>query len=101
MLRSASPQQVIMPDSPVQELLTRLARGGDSGAESWAVVAATVPDHDQAKTAAAAQAERERQEKLDQLLGRIAKLTGHQADEANEDGGQAASGQNAGEFFPQ
>ncbi len=89
-----------MPDSPVQELLTRLARGGDSGAESWAAVAATVPDHDQAKSAAAAQAERERQEKLDQLLGRIAKLTGHQTEDSGQDGGSSASAQTAGEFFP-
>jgi hypothetical protein len=66
-----------MADSSMQELLTRLAgRNADRGVDSWAAVAATTPDHDRAKTDAAAEAERQRQEKLDQLLGRIAKLTG-------------------------
>jgi hypothetical protein len=72
-----------MPESPVQELLTRLngLTGGDgAGSGSWAGLAATTPDHDAAKSAAAATAERERQEKLDLLLGRIAKLTGQQAE---------------------
>src|SRR4051812_20059416 len=68
-----------MPESPVDELLTRLnglTGGVTATSVSWAAFAATAPDHDSAKAVAAATAERERQEKLDQLLGRIAKLTG-------------------------
>ena len=70
-----------MADSSMQELLSRLAgRGGENAtSDSWAAVEATTPDHDRAKSEAAAHAERERQEKLDQLLGRIARLTGQEA----------------------
>ncbi len=90
-----------MPESPVQELLTRLAgRGSDTGADSWAAVAATAPDHDSAKSAAVAQAERDRQEKLDQLLGRIAKLTGQQSDLGQSANSAAQVGPDS-EFYPQ
>jgi hypothetical protein len=66
-----------MSSTSVENLLNRLANGdtaGDDGA--WAAVAARQPDHDTAKNEATAQVEHERQEKLDQLLGRIARLTG-------------------------
>src|SRR5262245_43015972 len=88
-----------MSESSMQELLTRLAgRGSDqSGSDSWAAVAATVPDYDKAKSAAAAQVERERQEKLNQLLGRIAKLSGGKQPESEAtDNGAAAPD----EFYP-
>jgi hypothetical protein len=66
-----------MPENTVENLLARLAgRGGDAGVDPYAVVAATLPDHNGPKTAAVQQAEKVRQDKLDQLLGRIAQLTG-------------------------
>jgi len=67
-----------MSDTSVQELLNRLTgRGGDQpGADSWAKVAGTTPDHDRVKSAAVAQVEKEREGKLNQLLGRIAKMGG-------------------------
>src|SRR5688500_5028903 len=66
-----------MSDTSVDNLLTRLANGGPGGGDSaWAAVAARAPDHDTPKNEATAQLEKERQQKLDQLLGRIAKLTG-------------------------
>ena len=66
-----------MTENTVENLLARLAaRGGDSGAEAYAVVAATPPEHVALKETAVQQAEKQRQDKLDQLLGRIAQLTG-------------------------
>ena len=64
-----------MSDTSTDNLLARLANGG-SGDNAWAAVAARAPDHDTPKNEASAQLEKERQQKLDQLLGRIAKLTG-------------------------
>jgi hypothetical protein len=92
-----------MPDSTMQELLSRLAgRGGENAAtESWAAVEATTPDYDRVKSDAAAQVERERQEKLDQLLGRIARLTGQgSADEATAPSATPSS-DDSNEFFPE
>ena len=66
-----------MHDDAVDSLLARLAgRGSDEGPDPYAAVAATVPDHTAPKVAAVQQAEKLRQDKLDQLLGRIAQLTG-------------------------
>ena len=66
-----------MSDTSVDNLLTRLANGGPGeGDSAWAAVAARAPDHDTPKNEATAQLEKERQQKLDQLLGRIATLTG-------------------------
>jgi hypothetical protein len=66
-----------MSDDAVENLLARLAgRGTDSGPDPYAAVAATVPDHTAPKVAAVQQAEKLRQDKLDELLGRIAQLTG-------------------------
>jgi hypothetical protein len=65
-----------MSDTSV-DLLSRLASGGHGDGDSaWAAVAARAPDHETPKNEATAQLEKERQQKLDQLLGRIAKLTG-------------------------
>jgi len=65
-----------MSDTSVQELLNRLTGHGTDhpGADSWAKVAATTPDHDRVKSATVAQAEKEREGKLNQLLGRIARM---------------------------
>ncbi len=70
-----------MSDSLVQELLSRLSKTGEptDAADSWASVATTTPDHARAKTEAA-QSEQEQQEKLQQLLGRVAKITGTKSD---------------------
>ena len=66
-----------MPENTVENLLARLAgRGSDSAADLYATVAATQPDHNTPKAAAVQQGERLRQDKLDELLGRIAQLTG-------------------------
>jgi hypothetical protein len=66
-----------MSDNAVDNLLARLAgRGTDEGPDPYAAVAATLPDHTAPKVAAVQQAEKLRQDKLDQLLGRIAQLTG-------------------------
>ena len=48
--------------------------GATTGDDPWAAVAATTPEHAVAKAAANAVAEKQRQDKLDQLLGRIANL---------------------------
>ncbi len=64
-------------DTTVEDLLARLAgRGGDSGGDAYVAVAPTLPDHTAPKAAAIQHAEKLHQEKLDQLLGRIAQLTG-------------------------
>ncbi len=92
-----------MADSTMQELLSRLAgRGGENAAtESWAAVEATTPDYDRVKSDAVAQVERERQEKLDQLLGRIARLTGQgSADEATAPSATPSPG-DSNDFFPE
>ena len=92
-----------MADSTMQELLSRLAgRGGENAAtESWAAVEATSPDYDRVKSDAVAQVERERQEKLDQLLGRIARLTGQgSADEATAPSATPSTGDND-DYFPE
>jgi len=69
-----------MADSLVQELLSRLTKTGDTtDTDSWAAVAATTPDHARAKSEAA-QTEQQQQEKLKQLLGRVAKITGTKSD---------------------
>ena len=92
-----------MADSTMQELLSRLAgRGGENAAtESWAAVEATTPDYDRVKSDAVAQVERKRQEKLDQLLGRIARLTGQgSADEATAPSATLSPG-DSNDFFPE
>ncbi len=70
-----------MSDSLVQELLSRLSKTGEptDTADSWASVAATTPDHAKAKSEAA-QSEQQQQEKLQELLGRVAKITGTKSD---------------------
>src|SRR5579871_1013388 len=81
-----------MPDNGVENLLARLVgRGATADASSYAAIAATTPDHSAAKTAAAAVAERQKQDKLDQLLGRIAQLTS---------GDAAAKALPSDEWFP-
>jgi DNA-binding PadR family transcriptional regulator len=66
-----------MPENTVEDLLSRLAgRGPDSATDLYEAVAATQPDHTTPKVAAVQQVEKLRQDKLDQLLGRIAQLTG-------------------------
>jgi len=76
-----------MSDNLVQELLSRLAKTGETAdADSWAAVAATTPDHARAKSAAA---QTEQQDKLRQLLGRVAKITGGKTAEQDE---EAAAG---------
>jgi DNA-binding PadR family transcriptional regulator len=66
-----------MSDNEMDNLLARLAgRGGDPASDPYVAVAAKQPDHTAAKAAAAQQAEKLRQEKLDQVLGRIVHLTG-------------------------
>jgi hypothetical protein len=88
-----------MSDTSVQELLNRLAgRGGDQpGADSWAKVAATTPDHDRVKSATVAQVEKEREGKLNQLLGRIAKMgSGGEEDAA----AQAQPEESADQWYP-
>ncbi|HEV2972075.1 MAG TPA: AAA family ATPase [Pirellulales bacterium] len=66
-----------MSENAVENLLARLAgRGGDADADPYSVIAATEPDHTAPKAAAVQHAEKARQDKLDQLLGRIAQLTG-------------------------
>jgi DNA-binding PadR family transcriptional regulator len=70
-----------MSEPAVEDLLARLAgKGGRaSDASSWRAVEAAQPEHAKAQHAAVAEAERQRQAKLDQLLGRIAMLTGNEA----------------------
>jgi len=58
------------------KLLSRLASGDESGGSPWDAVASRAPDHETPKHEATAVLEKERQNKLDQLMGRIAKLTG-------------------------
>ena len=66
----------MMSENTVDNLLARLAgRGGDSGCDAYAAVAAIPPDHTPPKAGAVQHAEKLRQDKLDQLLGRIAQLT--------------------------
>ncbi len=70
-----------MSDHAVENLLARLAGRGSStdspaDADSYRAIAATEPDQSAAKAAAAEAIEQQRREKLDQLLGRIAHLTG-------------------------
>lgn len=66
-----------MVDNTVEDLLARLSkRGAESGSDAYAAVAPTVPNHTAPKAAAIQQAEKLHQDKLDQLLGRIAQLTG-------------------------
>ncbi len=69
-----------MPDNAVENLLARLAARGpdatDPAADPYRTIAATEPDHVAAKAAAVQAVEKARQDKLDQLLGRIAHLTG-------------------------
>ncbi|HZZ28950.1 MAG TPA: AAA family ATPase [Pirellulales bacterium] len=85
--------------STVQELLSRLTKsaGEHAGADSWAAVEATTPDHTRAKSAAAAQVNQQRQEKLNQLLGRIADLTGQTAEQSTA--ASSAANPAAGEDF--
>jgi DNA-binding PadR family transcriptional regulator len=64
-----------MPENTVDNMLARLA-GRESATDLYATVAATQPDHNAPKAAAVQQGEKLRQEKLDELLGRIAQLTG-------------------------
>ena len=75
------PAPLPMSDHAVENLLARLAGRGaatDSGADAdpYRAIAATEPDQSAAKAAAAEAIEQQRREKLDQLLGRIAHLTG-------------------------
>lgn len=84
-----------MPDTTANELLARLSGGGASSADSWSAVAATTPNYEEAKSAAAAQVERERQEKLDQLLSRISRLTGQAASSAPVSSEQIAGSSDA------
>ncbi len=66
-----------MADVATDNLLARLAgQGAEAGNDAWAAIAAHEPDHATARAAAAEELERERQAKLNQLLGRIAKITG-------------------------
>jgi DNA-binding PadR family transcriptional regulator len=79
-VHSVSPA-IPMSDSAVENLLARLAGRGaqaDSAADEdpYRAIAATEPDQTAAKAAAAEAVEKQRREKLDQLLGRIAHLSG-------------------------
>ena len=79
-VHSVSPA-IPMSDSAVENLLARLAGRGaqpDSTADAdpYRAIAATEQDHAVAKAAAAEAIEKQRREKLDQLLGRIAHLSG-------------------------
>ena len=68
----------MMTDNTVDNLLARLSgRGGDLGGDSSTAVAVapSQPEHPAPKAATLQQAEKQRQDKLDQLLGRIAQLT--------------------------
>jgi hypothetical protein len=92
----------VMSENLVQELLTRLAKTGGENvdADSWAAVAATTPDHARAKSAAAVQAEQQRQDKLNQLLGRIANLTGQKPGEAGGAESSKPASLGGEEFIP-
>ncbi len=77
-----------MAESVAENLLARLAGvGGEPSVDPYRAVAATPPDHRPAQKAVAVQkaaaepavldaAEKQRQDKLDQLLGKIAQLSG-------------------------
>jgi len=84
-----------MAENGVENLLARLSgRGITADVNPYSAVAATPPDHSSAKAAAAAVVEKQRQDKLDHLLGRIAQLTGGEAANA------AASLPPPNEFYP-
>ena len=76
-------------------MLARLA-GRDSATDLYATVAATQPDHNAPKAAAVQQGEKLRQDKLDELLGRIAQLTGGATAATNPTAVGAASNGAAG-----
>jgi DNA-binding PadR family transcriptional regulator len=66
-----------MSENGVEDLLARLSgRGSDSAADSYAAVAAKEPEHNSPTATVLEHVEKVRQDKLDQLLGRIAQLTG-------------------------
>jgi len=68
----------IMPDTNVESLLAKLTGnvGIPAGDDAWASVAASEPDHAAQQSEFSATAEKDRQQKLDHLLGRISRLTG-------------------------
>jgi len=72
-----------MSENGVQDLLTRLSGRGDSAADPYAAVAAKEPEQQSPTAAALEQVEKSRQDRLDQLLGRIAQLTGSATAAAN------------------
>jgi DNA-binding PadR family transcriptional regulator len=100
-------------DSAVENLLARLAgRGGQADpsaeADPYRAIAASEPAHTAAKAAATETVDQQRREKLDQLLGRIAHLTGAPitATSVPAAGGIAAGASPAGpqsttDFFPE
>jgi MoxR-like ATPase len=102
-----------LSDNAVENLLARLAgRGGPSDSSAdvdpYRAIAATEPDQTTAKAEAIEGAERQRREKLDQLLGRIAHLTGGPPTPAaaSASGAVAAGSSSVGprstnEFFPE
>jgi hypothetical protein len=65
-----------MSGHTAENLLSQLASGSGNGDGAWASVTARAPDHETPRNEAAAAVEHERKQKLDQLLGRISKLTG-------------------------
>jgi predicted ATPase with chaperone activity len=100
-------------NATVDNLLSRLVNGDTgAGSSAWDSVAARAPDHETPKNEATAQLEKERQQKLDHLLGRIATLTGgngapgapsRAASKRSQEStaGQAAEPESIdGEFFP-
>ncbi|HEY2148587.1 MAG TPA: AAA family ATPase, partial [Pirellulales bacterium] len=73
-----------MSQTGMEELLTRLSVGGaESAADTYAAVAAKEPEHNLPTAVVMEEVEKARQEKLDQLLGRIAQLTGGATAAAN------------------
>ena len=101
-----------MSDHAVENLLARLAGRGaatdsSTDADPYRAIAATEPDQTAAKAAAAEAVEQQRREKLDQLLGRIAHLTGGSPTPAASATGGTTAGSNgagpqsASEFFPE
>jgi hypothetical protein len=97
-----------MSNASVDNLLARLAGGDESGNDgAWAAVAARAPDHDTPMNEANAVLEKERQEGLDHMLGRIAKMTGGNASPGAVRGSSKSADDPAaaplveGDFFPQ
>lgn len=65
-----------MSETSVENLLARLARGESKGNDAWSTVTSQPPEHREARVEGSLGVDKD-QDRLDQLLGRIAKITGN------------------------